>query len=284
MSGKLPSCPPLDRRHMHRSAVRPPACVQVLDGSTDQWINATIALSSGSPSLSIIVTPLTPGTYTQIRYAPNLWPQCAVYSLSNQVPLDVFIANVSIADAMLFSPPLLQHSHAPSRSSDPNRPKVSPWTSWKGRTIPPLPLPGAALLTPPLGYNSWNAFHTNLDDNVMRKVADALISTGLASVGYQYVNMDDGWQVDRFSNGTIVPDPARFPYGIRAVADYVHGLGLRFGVYTSQTQFTCQERPGSYEYETIDVDTYCAWGIDYLKVGTGCSDMCRRHPHRVVSV
>ena len=131
--------------------------------------------------------------------------------------------------------------------------------------------PGVAAATPPLGYNSWNAFHTNLDDNVMRKVADALVSTGLAAAGYSFVNMDDGWQVDRYANGTIVADPARFPYGIRAVADYVHGLGLRFGVYTSQTQFTCQERPGSYEFETVDIDTYCAWGVDYLKV---CARMC----------
>lgn len=61
----------------------------------------------------------------------------------------------------------------------------------------------------------------------------------------------------------------RFPYGIRAVADYVHSVGLRFGLYSSQTQFTCQDRPGSYTFETVDVDTYCAWGIDYLKVGKG---------------
>lgn len=241
--------------------------MQVLDSSTGKWINTSIALGPGTPPLSIVVTPVTSGgTFSQIRYAPNLWPQCAVYSLSNQVPLDVFVANISSAAS---APQPSPSSRTPGRATlnaNAPPPRTSPWTSWKGRAVGPLPPPGVAALTPPLGYNSWNAFHTSLDDSLMRKVADALISTGLASAGYQFVNMDDGWQVDRFPNGTIVPDPVRFPHGLRAVADYVHSRGLSFGVYTSQTQFTCQERPGSYEYETIDVDTYCAWGIDYLKL------------------
>ena len=261
-------------RSMTCALIQLALALQVLDAATGKWVNTTIALGPGSPPLSVLVTPVAPpgASYAQIRYAPNLWPQCAVYSLSNQVPLDVFVANISSTG--LLAPPLPPRALAaslPVHVQQPARPAVSPWTSWKGRAVPPLPPPGVAAATPPLGYNSWNAFHTNLDDNVMRKVADALVSTGLAAAGYSFVNMDDGWQVDRYANGTIVADPARFPYGIRAVADYVHGLGLRFGVYTSQTQFTCQERPGSYEFETVDIDTYCAWGVDYLKV---CARMC----------
>jgi Alpha galactosidase A len=99
----------------------------------------------------------------------------------------------------------------------------------------------------------------------MRKTADALISTGLAALGYKYVNMDDCWQVDRHENGTIIPDPTKFPDGIKATADYVHSLGLYFGLYTAQREFTCQERPGSWRFESIDIDTYCAAGIDYVK-------------------
>jgi len=75
-----------------------------------------------------------------------------------------------------------------------------------------------------------------------------------------------GWQVQRSTNGTITSDPARFPGGIRSLTDYVHSLGLRFGLYTAAHQFTCQKRPGSYRHELQYAQTYCDWGIDYLKV------------------
>lgn len=77
--------------------------------------------------------------------------------------------------------------------------------------------------------------------------------------------MDDCWQVDRYANGTILADPVRFPHGIENLAEYVHSKGLFFGLYTAQREFTCQQRPGSWRFESIDIDTYCRWGIDYVK-------------------
>jgi alpha-galactosidase len=101
-------------------------------------------------------------------------------------------------------------------------------------------------------------------------VADAIVSLGLAAVGYEYVNTDDCWQVDRTPNGTIIPDPVRFPSGIAALSRYIESRGLKFGLYTAQAEYTCQNRPGSWRFETIDIDTYCAWGVSYVKTD-GCN-------------
>jgi len=87
----------------------------------------------------------------------------------------------------------------------------------------------------------------------------------MKDAGYEYVVIDDCWQVSRDENGVIVADPERFPSGIKALADYIHSLGLKMGIYSDAGKRTCQERPGSYEYEAIDAKTYEEWGIDYLK-------------------
>lgn len=99
----------------------------------------------------------------------------------------------------------------------------------------------------------------------MKNVADTLLANGLAALGYSNINMDDCWQVDRSPNGTIIADPVRFPDGIEAVANYVRSLGLKFGLYTAQREYTCQQRPGSWRFEAVDIDTYCRWGVEYVK-------------------
>ena len=138
----------------------------------------------------------------------------------------------------------------------------------RGTERAPRPRGGAraSFATPPMGYNSWNFYHCNIDEHAIKETAQALIDTGLRDKGYEYVNIDDCWQVGREPNGTIVVDPARFPSGMRAVADWLHARALRFGVYTSATASTCQGRPGSYEYEAVDAAAYCDWGVDYLKI------------------
>lgn len=93
-----------------------------------------------------------------------------------------------------------------------------------------------------------------------------MVSSGLRDAGYQYINIDDCWQVSRDSNGNIVADPARFPSGIAALADDVHGKGLKLGIYTDIGTATCQGRPGSHGYEVKDANQYAAWGVDYVKV------------------
>jgi alpha-galactosidase len=125
--------------------------------------------------------------------------------------------------------------------------------------------PGAAISSPPMGFNSWNFYHCNIDENTVKAIVDAIATNGMKQVGFQYVNIDDCWQVERFPNGTIQPDPARFPSGMKAVADYAHSKGLKFGIYTARGSRTCQNRPGAYQHEEIDAATYCDWGLDYLK-------------------
>ncbi|MGA8620584.1 MAG: glycoside hydrolase family 27 protein [Candidatus Sulfotelmatobacter sp.] len=127
--------------------------------------------------------------------------------------------------------------------------------------------PGATLApTPVMGWNSWNKFGCDVSEKLIREVADAMISSGMHAAGYQYVNIDDCWQVSRQEDGTIVADHQRFPNGIKGLADYVHSQGLKLGIYTDAGRMTCQKRPGSYDHEFQDAKTYASWGVDYVKV------------------
>ncbi len=120
--------------------------------------------------------------------------------------------------------------------------------------------------TPPMGWNSWNKFGCNVSDKLIREIADAISSNGMREAGYQYVTIDDCWQVARSAQGQIVPDSVRFPAGMKALADYVHSKGLKFGIYTDAGRKTCEGRPGSYGYETVDAKAYAGWGVDYVKI------------------
>jgi alpha-galactosidase len=119
--------------------------------------------------------------------------------------------------------------------------------------------------TPPMGWNSWNKFACNVSDTLIRETADAMVTTGMKDAGYRYVVIDDCWQVKRAPDGRIEADPERFPAGMKALADYVHSKGLKFGVYSDAGTGTCQNRPGSKDHETVDAKTYAEWGVDYLK-------------------
>jgi alpha-galactosidase len=120
-------------------------------------------------------------------------------------------------------------------------------------------------LTPPMGWNSWNKFACNVSEDLIRQMADAMVKSGMKDAGYQYVVIDDCWQVERDSHGNIVADAKRFPSGIKALADYVHSLGLKFGIYSDAGSMTCAKRPGSLGHEYQDAMQYAAWGADYLK-------------------
>ena len=120
--------------------------------------------------------------------------------------------------------------------------------------------------TPPMGWNSWNKFACDVSEKLIRETADALVSTGMRDAGYVFVNIDDCWQVSRDQSGQIVADAERFPSGIKALADYVHNKGLKLGIYTDAGTMTCQKRPGSRDHEQQDINTYAAWGVDYVKV------------------
>lgn len=120
-------------------------------------------------------------------------------------------------------------------------------------------------LTPPMGWNSWNKFACNVSEELIRSVADAIATNGMKDAGYQYVVIDDCWQVSREDSGFIVADPQRFPSGIKALADYVHSKGLKFGIYSDAGSKTCAGRPGSQGHEYQDALQYARWGVDYLK-------------------
>lgn len=120
-------------------------------------------------------------------------------------------------------------------------------------------------LTPPMGWNSWNIYACDINEKLIREVADAMVDRGLKDAGYEYVVIDDCWHGTRDSLGFITADSAKFPSGIKALADYVHSKGLKFGIYSDAGWQTCGSRPGSRGYEFQDAMKYAEWGVDYLK-------------------
>jgi alpha-galactosidase len=140
------------------------------------------------------------------------------------------------------------------------------FVTFAGRPGPDPDLDNGLARTPPMGWNSWNRFHCDVSSQLIRETADAMVATGMQAAGYEYVVIDDCWQVGRDGSGRIVADSARFPEGMKALSDYVHSKGLKFGLYTDAGRRTCQGRPGSYGYEELDARTYAEWGVDYVKV------------------
>ncbi len=120
-------------------------------------------------------------------------------------------------------------------------------------------------LTPPMGWNSWNTFRCDIDEELIKETADAMVTNGMKEAGYEYINIDDCWQTVRDSNGIIVVDKKRFPSGMKALVDYIHSKGLKLGLYSSAGTKTCEHRAASLGFETQDAKTYAEWGVDYLK-------------------
>lgn len=120
-------------------------------------------------------------------------------------------------------------------------------------------------LTPPMGWNSWNCFSCDINEQKVKDMADLIVANGMKDAGYEYINIDDCWQVGRDADGNIQVDSLRFPSGIRALADYIHSKGLKFGIYSCAGSLTCAGRPGSRGYQFQDARTYAKWGVDYLK-------------------
>lgn len=121
-------------------------------------------------------------------------------------------------------------------------------------------------MTPPMGWNSWNTFATNIDEKLVKETADIMVSSGLAAAGYNYIVLDDGWMThERDANGDLVPDPEKFPSGMKSVIDYVHSKGLKFGLYNCAGTKTCAGYPGTRGYEYQDARFYAKLGIDFLK-------------------
>lgn len=130
--------------------------------------------------------------------------------------------------------------------------------------------------TPPMGWNTWNTFGKDINEELIMQSADIMVSSGLKDCGYNYVVIDDIWSLkERDENGKLVPDPEKFPHGMKYLADYVHSKGLKFGMYSCGGFMTCAGYPASYEYEWVDAATFAEWEIDFLKY-----DFCF-HPQSV---
>jgi len=133
--------------------------------------------------------------------------------------------------------------------------------------------------TPPMGWNSWNTFGCNMDEALIEQIADTLVSSGMQAVGYEYVNLDDCWMDGRDDGGKLRWNTTKFPAGIPALAEYVHGKGLKLGIYETPNTLTCvglyggvshSVAVGSLDHETTDAETFASWGVDYLKY-----DLCQ---------
>lgn len=121
-------------------------------------------------------------------------------------------------------------------------------------------------LTPPMGWNSWNTFTSEINEELVKGAADAMVESGLKDCGYEYIVIDDCWSLhERDENGRLQADPAKFPNGMKAVADYVHAKGLKFGMYSCAGTHTCAGYPASFEHEFTDAATFAEWGVDFLK-------------------
>jgi len=121
-------------------------------------------------------------------------------------------------------------------------------------------------MTPPMGWNSWNTFTWDINEELIRQIADTFVTDGYKDAGYEYIVIDDCWSLrERDANGNLVADPSKFPSGMKALADYIHSKGLKFGIYSCAGTHTCAGYPGSFEHEFQDAKLFAEWGVDYLK-------------------
>ncbi|KAH8683139.1 glycoside hydrolase family 27 protein [Tricladium varicosporioides] len=122
-------------------------------------------------------------------------------------------------------------------------------------------------ITPQMGWDNWNALGCDVSEELLVQTANLIVDYGLKDLGYQYVILDDCWSIGRnaSNNGSLVADPKKFPRGMAAVADDIHALNLKFGMYSSAGKYTCGQYAGSLGYETVDANTWASWGVDYLK-------------------
>ncbi len=122
-------------------------------------------------------------------------------------------------------------------------------------------------MTPPMGWNSWNAFEKDINEEKIKAIADAMVTSGMRDAGYTYLVLDDAWMAsERDEDGRLVADLGKFPGGMKAIGDYIHSKGLKYGIYQDRGRMTCQQLPGSLGHEQIDMETFAEWGVDYIKM------------------
>jgi alpha-galactosidase len=182
----------------------------------------------------------------------------AARSLFSRIRFAVALV-AAVAAVMAFSAPALARPAAAPGSTAPGSAAAS------GSTAPVTPNGLAA--TPPMGWNDWYSFGCNVSASLIEQTAKAMVTSGMKAAGYQYVNIDDCWlDSQRTADGSLQADPAKFPGGIKPVADYVHSLGLKLGIYEDVGTQTCAGYPGTYGHYAQDARTLASWGIDFIKM------------------
>ncbi len=175
-------------------------------------------------------------------------------------------ALAALAGVTIFSPPALAQPAGDSPSSAPGRPAAASPAIAPARPATTV-TPNGLAATPPMGWNDWYSFGCNVSASLIEQTAQAMVTSGMKAAGYQYVNIDDCWlDPQRAADGSLQADPAKFPDGIKAVADYVHSLGLKLGIYEDVGTKTCAGYPGSYGHYQQDAQTLASWGIDFVKM------------------
>ncbi len=208
---------------------------------------------SGTATLNYRLVPITEGTLEGSKFHLLLGQNNRRLTLDGTIEGDHLIIEQKSADGRI-------NNHGEARRSD------------AAAMSPPKPIPLPALhnvpdnglgRTPPMGWNSWNRFRSAVDDKTVREIADTITANGMKAAGYQYINIDDTWQLGRDKNGNITTNK-KFP-NMKALADYVHSKGLKIGIYSSPGPATCAGYEGSLGHEQADANTYAKWGFDYLK-------------------
>lgn len=239
-------------------------CPEIASAGMMNCINTTVTVSADgwsitATAMSAATLSSLADTYTTVvLMAGGASSECALVTTTSNMS----VATAGILIARPHAQTAVQVAVDPARSNA----HVRKPRHRQGPSTARLQNSSGLFATPPMGWNAWNAFHCDVSERLIIAQADAMVKSGLAAAGYQYLNLDDCWMVARGPDGSTTPDPVRFPSGIRAVTDYVHRLGLKFGIYQAPAATTPQGRPGLLGHEAQDVATFCEWGVDYIKL------------------
>jgi alpha-galactosidase len=191
-------------------------------------------------------------------------PACSSFSCDQMIPLSsrTVESNLKIRKMTLFKSVIVSGILCINCLANVQAQKADPVTDGKNGA----PLTGELAPLPPMGWNTWNTFQTNINENMLKEMVDVYVSSGMREAGYRYFVLDDGWMsMERDANGSLVADPVKFPHGMKAFADYVHAKGLKFGIYNCAGIKTCAGYPGTRGHEYEDARLYASWGVDFLK-------------------
>ena len=234
------------------------------------------SVSTHDSSMILLISPIAidNSTVYYIRYGFSSFVECAIYRQGSTIPSQApFVVSAQNED----------QKKQQQREQEKEQ-KLQESQKLAQMSAGAVKQGGNVALTPPMGFNSWNFAHCNMDERLVKQTAMVMRDSGLLDAGYEYINLDDCWQTDRthssnINEQVIIPDSVRYPSSMLEISNYLNELGFKFGIYTARKKYTCQSRYGSYMHEMIDVITYCNWNISYIKVDS-CKGTDYSHPNQ----